>query len=53
MRAERRVQWELAQAANPSLELIGTCPDMCPEFERHQREAHFDLSPFESVLEQK
>ena len=29
--------------------LVGTCLDMCPEYERHERELHLDLSPFEMV----
>lgn len=47
---ERRAAWEAAKAANPQREFVGTCLDMCPEFERHEREAHFDLSQFEIVL---
>lgn len=34
---------------DPHAELIGTCPDMCPEYERHERELHLDLSPFEMI----
>lgn len=36
-------------AGNPSIDFVGTCYDMCPEYERHEREAHFDVSPFEMV----
>lgn len=42
---------QLSQQSS-SVVLVGTCQDMCPEFERHERELHFDLSPFE-VLEDK
>ena len=47
-RTQRRAEWEASQTINPT-DLIGTCPDMCPEYERHEREAHFDVSPFEAV----
>lgn len=33
--------------SRPSSRLIGTCCEMCPEFERHQRELHLDVSKFE------
>lgn len=46
LRAERRATWEATQAQQP-VEFVGVCPDMCPEYERHEREAHFDVSPFE------
>lgn len=49
MRSEKRSLWEAKQATNPT-EFEGTCQDMCPEFERHEREAHFDVSPFEIVF---
>lgn len=33
----------------PPIPLLGTCRDMCPEFERYERELHMDLSIFEMV----
>ncbi len=32
-----------------SLPLVGQCQDMCPEYERYEREVHLDLSPFEMI----
>ncbi|PJF18500.1 Phospholipid-transporting ATPase [Paramicrosporidium saccamoebae] len=48
LRTEKRAAWEAAQSLRPT-EFVGTCADMCPEYERHEREAHFDVSPFEVV----
>jgi hypothetical protein len=30
--------------------IVGTCRDMCPEFERYDREVSQELHPFEMVL---
>lgn len=44
-RAEKRRLYEL----NPNKKLVGSCTEKCPEYERHERELHLDLSPFEMV----
>ena len=32
-----------------AFDIVGTCQDMCPEFERHEREAQKSLQEFEKV----
>lgn len=44
---ERQVKRQSHVFSTP---FIGTCMDKCPEFERHERELHLDLSIFEMVL---
>ncbi len=47
-RAARRLEWEAARDSHA--DLVGTCMQMCSTYERHEREAHFDVSPFEALL---
>lgn len=33
-----------------AIRFVGTCPDMCPEFEMHQREYQNNVAEWEKVL---
>lgn len=38
---------KMYEATPHSLPLVGLCQEMCPEYERYEREIHLDVSPFE------
>lgn len=46
---EREEKRRLLEGAHQPTGFLGTCQEMCPEFERYEREVHLDLSAFEMV----
>jgi hypothetical protein len=46
---EREEKRRLLEGAQQPTGFLGTCQEMCPEFERYEREVHLDLSAFEMV----
>ncbi|RKP19055.1 hypothetical protein ROZALSC1DRAFT_29311, partial [Rozella allomycis CSF55] len=49
LRAVKRKDFDEKSLRDPTYTLVGTCLDKCPEYERHEREIHLDLSSFEMI----
>lgn len=49
LQADRNRKRAELEAASGHVQLIPTCEDMCPEYERLERELHFDVHPFEAL----
>lgn len=47
-RLKRRTEIEAWERVNGNLPLMPACQDMCPEYERLERELHLDVHPFEA-----
>lgn len=55
-RQRRRLEWEAeeeeARKTGKDRDFVGLCQEMCPEWERHEREVHLDVNKFERLVEQ-
>lgn len=53
-RQQRRLEWEAeeeeARRKGIDNDFVGLCQEMCPEWERHEREIHLDVNKFERLL---